>query len=358
MSPDPTDAQILVRPEVAAFVEDVRRRLADLDEETRDELTGGLEADLSDQLADGAPLGDPATYAAELRAAAGLPDRRRRTLPQLPDLRAPGEVMDRSRARFFALVDQPRVAPAWEVLVALRPAWWLARAWIAVTTLDAFSGSWEPISVIPSLGAPLVGEAVLVAAIAVSTLIGMGRVWPGSGPDRATGSRVALLVLNATALLAPALWSAPWTGTIHHENWVSYDRGYADGSRADDSGLRLDGRPIHNLFAYDTAGNPIDRVQLFDAAGEPVRIGPEDTATGRRAERTVGCPARNGKVAVYNVFPLDQLRLRRGTCADVDDPDATRPEHPLASVPPLTAVRSPHDRPADPRRSPGPDRRP
>ncbi|MCW2853652.1 MAG: hypothetical protein JWM84_3316, partial [Nocardioides sp.] len=64
------------RPEVEAFVADVRARLADLSDDEREELLGGLEADLSDQVADGAVvLVDPAAYAAELRAAAGLPER-------------------------------------------------------------------------------------------------------------------------------------------------------------------------------------------------------------------------------------------------------------------------------------------
>ena len=67
------------RPDVAAFVAAVRARLADLTDEEREELLGGLEADLSERLTEGeADLGDPAAYAAELRAAAGLEVRRRR----------------------------------------------------------------------------------------------------------------------------------------------------------------------------------------------------------------------------------------------------------------------------------------
>lgn len=356
MSTEPT--QIMIRPEVAAFVEEVRRLLADLDDETRDELTGGLEADLSDQLADGTPLGDPRAYAAELRTAAGLPDPARRARPSLPDLRAPGALMDRSRARFLALVERPRVLPTWEVVSALRPAWWVIRAWLAVTALDVMTGPWETLTVVPTLGAPFLGEAVLVAAIVVSSLVGLGRLWPGAGPDRPTAARIVLLTVNAAALLSPALWSAPWPGTAY-DDWRAYDRGYADGSRADDDGgLRLDGEPIHNVYAYGADGKPIERVQLFDEDGDPIAIDPGDTVTGHRDDRTVGCPARNGDVGVYNVFPLDQLLLRRGTCAGIDDPEAVTPDHPLASVPPVTRLRSPRDEPADPRRAPGPDRRP
>ena len=65
-------------PAVAAFVAQVRARLGDLTEEEREELLGGLEADLAERLAEGeTELGDPAAYAAELRAAAGLEPRPR-----------------------------------------------------------------------------------------------------------------------------------------------------------------------------------------------------------------------------------------------------------------------------------------
>ena len=68
---------VVVAPEVAQFVAAVRAELADLDPEVVEELTGGLEADLTDSLeaAPGNGFGDPAAYAAELRSAAGLPPR-------------------------------------------------------------------------------------------------------------------------------------------------------------------------------------------------------------------------------------------------------------------------------------------
>ena len=73
-----------VRPEVASFVARVREQLSDLTEDEREELTGGLEADLSEQLAEGGQLPDPTQYADELRAAAGLPEPRRRRAVRVP----------------------------------------------------------------------------------------------------------------------------------------------------------------------------------------------------------------------------------------------------------------------------------
>src|SRR6185503_1336317 len=92
---------------------------------------------------------------------------------------------------------------AWALAQALRPAWWVLRAWVAVTLLDQLAGQWEYVSLWPTLGVPLLGPALLLAAVVVSVLIGQGRLWPGSGPDRSTAARVVLVALNVFAVLAP-----------------------------------------------------------------------------------------------------------------------------------------------------------
>lgn len=64
--------------QVIAFAAAVREALNDLPAEDVDELVDGLEADLTERAADGDAdfeFGDPDLYAAELRSAAGLPDR-------------------------------------------------------------------------------------------------------------------------------------------------------------------------------------------------------------------------------------------------------------------------------------------
>jgi hypothetical protein len=64
-----------ITPQIASFAEAVRDALYDLPDEERDELTGGLEADLAEEYAEGhaRDLPDPVEYATELRDAAGLP---------------------------------------------------------------------------------------------------------------------------------------------------------------------------------------------------------------------------------------------------------------------------------------------
>ena len=66
--------------DVHAYVTAVRGWLGDLPPDEVEDLTGGMEADLSERAAEsgerlGGLLGEPQAYAAELRSAAGLPPR-------------------------------------------------------------------------------------------------------------------------------------------------------------------------------------------------------------------------------------------------------------------------------------------
>ena len=65
---------ILTTPDVKLFVAAVREHLADLTEEEREELVGGLEGEMSDLVAERGvdALPEPKDYAEELRAAAGF----------------------------------------------------------------------------------------------------------------------------------------------------------------------------------------------------------------------------------------------------------------------------------------------
>ncbi|WGX97525.1 hypothetical protein [Nocardioides sp. L-11A] len=329
----------LARPEVTAFVEEVRRHLADLDEETRDDLVGGLEADLADQLADGTPLADPAAYATELRAAAGLPERvrRRRRIDTSGWPRTPGELLDRSRDAFLDRATDPRIRPAWDLLVTLRPAWWVARAWVAVTLVDVAAGGWEAISLIPTLVVPGLGALLLLVAIVLSVLIGTGRLWPGSGPDRPIAKRAILLAANTAAVLIPLTWNLPWPSYLSYDQYG--DDGYAQGwSDATRQGLLNHGEPVTDIFAYDAAGQPIPLVQLVDQDGRPLDIAPGAAVRwdDRSGEPIVACPARNGDAPVRNAFPFARLAPGSGgPCTPERALAAFAPSFPLATLPPV-----------------------
>jgi len=332
--------------EIAGFVEQVRTHLGDLTEEEREELTGGLEADLADQLADGAvwsDLGDARSYAAELRQAAGLPAAPRRLpRPVVPTASHVEAALDRCRSAVDRVVQADGwTRGAWSVLVELRPVWWVARAWIAVTLLDVVAGPYEPVSVVPSLVNPLLGPVLLAAAVLGSVLVGLGRVWPGSGPDRPIARRVVLVVLNVLAILAPVWMQISMPGYVvgyYDDGYDDYGAGYAEGRASVGPGLHLGQKRVTNVFAYGPGGKPIPAVQLFDQDGQPLAQSAE-ASTGRGAERRAPCPAYNGATPLFNVFPLDQVALRRGTC-EPETKGRTTPTPPLAEVPPLETTRS------------------
>jgi hypothetical protein len=336
--------QTLVPPAVDAFVEEVRARLDDLTAEQRDELLDGLAADLTDQLADGAAgvLDDPAAYATELRAAAGLPEHGRRGLPrpQLPTPQRVEATLDRTRAAWLRRVGDTL---PWEVAEAMRPAWWVVRAWIAVTLLDQVTGSWEPVSLLPSFDFPLLGAVILAVAVVGSVLIGMDRLWPGAGPERSLVARLSLVALNVAAVLAPLSFGISGPGYLSgtpYDDYSGYSEGYDDAYRQLGAGLRSNGDPVHNVFAYDASGQPLRGVQLFDQDGRPLALTASQTTQGRGDARRVGCAWLNGTSLQYNVFPLAERLQVRGTCAPTADtgrmgPTAL-PTPPLAQVPPVS----------------------
>jgi hypothetical protein len=328
------NATTAVRPEVAAFVVQVRQHLSDLTDEECEELVGGLEADLSEQAADGAlVLPDPAQYAAELRAAAGLPVARRTGLPRFASTPW-GQWPDAARARWLALTERSAATrQGWALLETLRPAWWVLRAWVAVTLLDQLSGPWEYVSLWPTLGVSALGPVLLAAAVVVSVLVGQGKLWPGSGPDRTTLARFTLLSLNVLAVLAPLTFSGDGS---HVAGYTAVAAPYREPVRPV---LRYGDDVVRNIYAYDAAGQPLLGVQLFDQRGRQVAVAPE-SSMGEGRERRVTCPWANGATPLFNVFPLRERLQPRGTCLDDRDPatagEPSFSEPPLASVPPAT----------------------
>ncbi|RYC12815.1 hypothetical protein [Nocardioides zhouii] len=286
-----------VRPDVAAFVARVRESLADLSDDDRLELTEGLEADLTDQVAEhgGAVLGDPAAYARELRAAAGFDPVARRRL-HVPTGRSLGEQLDIVRHLWDGAVARPRIAPLWSVLVALRPAWWVIRGYVAAVLAARLVPGWYDYGLIWLPGVhPVLALPILVVCVAGSALVGLGRVWPGPGsPGSSSVSRVVLMLLNVVAIVAlPVI-----NGQFDQQSWSRYSQGYNEAQLgSDDEGLVSRGEQVCNIAAYDASGQPLVGVQLFDQRGRPL-----DVQCYGQAGRTV--PWVLGDVTRWNVFPL------------------------------------------------------
>ncbi len=156
-----------LQDEVAAFAAAIRAHL--------DDLTDGLESDLLEQAEDNDGTfadTDAAHYAAELRASAGLPDR---PSPAALSLRSRfSGFADQARTRASELVRSSRFG-AWlaELLLALRPVWWVFRGWAVYVAGWTFTTGESRL-----LPNSIAGWAVLVAVVLVSVEWGRGRWLP------------------------------------------------------------------------------------------------------------------------------------------------------------------------------------
>ena len=268
---------------VAAYVREVRAELADLPAEDVDDLTGGMEADLSELATESGGdligrLGTPGLYAAELRAAAGLPDRAvgsggRQHRP----LR---EQVALDRASLTRLVGRhPWLRLATDFMVTLRPAWWLLRGYLAAWALwSMLSGNTRGVR--PHSFLHLV---MAIAAIVVSVQLGRGWL-----KHRAVTS--PLLVLANSALVVTALVASVSTD-------VSY---YSGNAYSPSPGVSLDGAQVGNIYVYDSNGNRMTGVRLFAQDGQP--LGGGDDAFDPNGN-PMGVVRDGSGAPVTNVYP-------------------------------------------------------
>jgi hypothetical protein len=317
---------------ISRFVDAVRAQLDDLSDEEVIELTGGLEADLTDALAEeGATpaerYGDPVEYARELRSAAGLPPRR--SSPSRagggPAWSAVGP-QQRYQDAVRSLEQQPWWPSVRDFLVVLRPAWWVLRAWVAVQLVMLSTVGSDVPGMLGGTGDGVIrggwpGFLLLLVAVVISVQLGRRTPLPQHWQRR------LVLIGNVFAVLV-------LLPVISSTQSSRYNEGYAVTSSPSrgGSGLVSNGNTVTNIFPYDGAGNPLTGVQLYDQDGQPLEIGPDDRTsyddvTGQESQLVPGSP--EGSAPRWNAFPM-QRRLVDG---DTGTPG------PLAPVPlPLTGV--------------------
>jgi hypothetical protein len=312
-----------VTPEIVEFAQGVRAALADLPAEEVDDLTEGLEADLAEAYAEDLQreLPDPAAYATELRAAAGLPMRTKSAKSGVLSGLAQGWKDTRADIA-IAIRRNPALASAVDFLEAVRPVWWIARAWLAAWIVAAFFGN--------ERGFGMAGTwwLVLVAFVIVSVQWGRGR-WRGKGVP----TLIAIGNVVAVVALLPVLAVGDDGG-----NSNDYGSGYEDGvsSATEDGsteGLSLNGQQLTNIYAYDATGKPLQNVQLFDQDGNPLTTQPLDESALVQPNRLeTGEP-------VLNVFPLSIVAAQWDdeTGGPIAKPGATPvvPKAPFIKVPGL-----------------------
>lgn len=301
-----------------SFALAVREHLDDLPTDELDEIVGGLTADLADQAADNdgvLDVGDPAAYAEELRTAAGLPPRTaaRRRVPLGTRIRG-------WRGRATQSIRRSPIG-AWflDLLLVLRPVWWVLRGYgiyvVALSVIITRVGNGGRLDHWMVPDSPLEWGAVAVLAV-ISVQWGRGQWLPKNALRhiRPVSSVVALisLVVALPAAFTPRV------------EYVGDEYGLQ-------SGLRLDGVQINNIFAFDAEGNPIDQVQLFTGKGTPIELYGQNgaqtaqTPDGQILESENGGDQQFGMqddglratipgddyrgLPVWNVYPLDEADL-------------------------------------------------
>ena len=287
-----TTATPAITDRVRDFVAAVGEHFTDLRDVDREELLGDLEQHLT-ELAAEAPdvfeteLGDPAAYAAELRAGAGLTE---------GGSTRPGRIARLTttvRDRVQAVVDHPRMAPLHEFLPMLRPAWWVVRAWALIVVLALLMGGgtqvWAHHILVP--GRNVVGLLALVAAVAFSVKAGM------AGTDNGRGWRL----VNRIAAFALAV--IVWIGLTAAPLETVYVETYSDVGAPYGLLTHPDGEGITNLYVYDAEGTLLRDVFVYDGGGRPVEIGPDtDEWFAIRTEPRIDAAGR----VIGNLYPVVQ----------------------------------------------------
>jgi len=315
-----------VPAEITRFAEQVRAELADLSVEDLDDLTEGLEADLAESLEEdpARELPDPVAYAAELRTAAGLPFRpepgrgvRGAVRGMTTGLRSTGHQVAES------LRGHPVTAGLLGFLEAIRPTWWVLRAWVAYWLVAAFFGSEAGF-------APRdLWWLVLLVFIVVSVQLGRGR-WRAKGVP----TFVVLGNIAAAIVVIPVLVTAGSWGESSDVHLSSVEEA--------SPGTTLNGRPVTNIYAYGADGQPVRDVQLFDQDGVPLTLSPESVYYGcpdASCDELHPEPIRleTGEQA-RNVYPLTLVPMgydEFGELSPVSPTEARTPQAPFVKVPSL-----------------------
>ncbi len=277
------------------YLKEVAPHLAALAPEERADLLEDLAQHLREIAAEPGPplnerLGSPEAYAAELLASAGVEAARH---PEPPFLSRVSAVVDGARSSWIGQ-EAVRMWPF------LRPAWWVVRAYLAVSLLSALerNGSYPGFPLPRLAGSPALGLLGVVVAIPLSVRLGQRHLFR-SGRLAVIGANVVL------ALFAISLLGRAGTPEIRYVDYSDQAP-----SRSADRGClgTAAGERITNLYAYDAQGRLLDPVLLYDQNGQPIdNLCPEFDDQGRRLATEYSQDV-NG-APVINAFPRRQSAI-------------------------------------------------
>lgn len=312
--------------ETRDYLAAVDRELADLPADERSALLEDLAMHLEALSAepDDRPvavrLGAPGAYAAELRAAAGLPARSGAAARPRHALR---DQLDRLRTTSAGREVE-------QLVRELRPAWWVLRGYLLVVVLCLVGPEWDAVPVPAPLDNRVLGLLLVLAAVVLSVRLGrqatprpLGRVLAvGAGVVAALGMLVVLLGISLTgssSSYAPAPYAEQALGA------------YPLLSRSG---------PVTDVLPYAADGTPLEGVLLYDQDGRPLQVGFQEWwADG--CPRVLQQPRAADGVPVPHSFPqgyvLDPAVPTAGCTEDVVRPEVAVPVLPVPAPEPATA---------------------
>ena len=273
--------------EIAAYLTGVSAALSDLDTDERDDLLADIHAHLTEVAREGgsltARLGPPDAYAAELRAAAGMPEA----------VKAPGPSLTaRLATARAALASHDLVGRTAELARTLAPIWWLVRGYVAAVVLARIvdGEGWSTRHPwIPHVhGSGTLGLAVVVVLVGASIAVGLRR-------PRAAAVRTTLVLAN----LALIVVAVPLASRINdgygrisasevNERLNREAILISQNQASAQSGLANNGGPIQNIYPYSRDGKLLLDVLLYDEFGKPIDLGSHDESNRRYLTSAAG----------------------------------------------------------------------
>jgi hypothetical protein len=207
--------------------------------------------------------------------------------PATPLLARAAGMAERARRSWLGQ-EVVRLAPA------LRPAWWVARGYLAVSALAYLQGNGASAFPVPELaGSSVVGVLAVLGAVALSVRLGQ-RALPRGGRLMVIGANAALAAFGVTLL---------GNAGATHVHFVESSRPPTAANRG--CLATASGQPITNLYAYDAEGRLLDPVLLYDQDGQPIdNLCPDFDSRGRPLSTEYSRDS-NG-APVINAFPRQQ----------------------------------------------------
>jgi hypothetical protein len=340
-----TTAGTTADTEVRDYLAAVSRALTDLPASERDDLLDDLDDHLHEVLAEGdgsleQRLGPPEQYAAELRVSAGL----------APSDGSTASLLHRAidamstNALWRRTAEHPWTRATLDFLPQLRPAWWIARAFLAVEFIAQFNrwlsgrGS-VSLNVVPRVASSkLLGVVLVAVAIPISIQLGRRALRGGTRWLVIAGNVLAaFMVVPTLASLGSTTYYVPAAQT------------------ATPSGVFNNGRQITNIYPYDAQGLPLEHVRLYDDAGQPLTTATDnnfDAASGQypaaSAPASPGAPPANDYPTLTTVIGPD------GAATAIAIPRPGIAVLPLPSPPANASATASSSEPASPTVTPTP----